>query len=44
MRLGAFGKEPDNSLLDSKTVAEKSLATLLSDITGQVIDVRLNEA
>lgn len=40
MRFKAFGKEPENSLLNPEIVAEKSLKVLLSDITGQVIDVR----
>ncbi len=40
MRFKAFGKEPDGSLLEPEKVAEASLKTLLSDLTGQVIDVR----
>ena len=40
MRFNAFGKEPDESLLSAEKVAEASLKTLLSDLTGQVIDVR----
>lgn len=40
MRFKAFGKEPENSLLKAEKVAEASLRTLLSSITGQVIDVR----
>lgn len=40
MRLKAFGKEPPESLLRPEKVAEASLKTLLSDLTGQVIDVR----
>lgn len=40
MRFKAFGKEPDGSLLQPEKVAEASLKTLLSDLTGQVIDVR----
>lgn len=40
MRLKAFGKEPEGSLLQPEKVAEASLKTLLSDLTGQVIDVR----
>ena len=39
----AFGKEPEWSLLNPKKVAEASLKTFLSDITGQVIDVRRND-
>lgn len=40
MRFKAFGKEPEGSLLQPEKVAEASLKTLLSDLTGQVIDVR----
>lgn len=40
MRFKAFGKEPEESLLNPKKVAEASLKTLVSDLTGQVIDVR----
>ena len=40
MRLKAFGKEPGESLLKPEKVAEASLKTLLSDLTGQVIDVK----
>jgi len=40
MRFMAFGKEPEGSLLKSEKVAEASLKTLLSNLTGQVIDVR----
>ncbi len=40
MRFKAFGKEPEGSLLMPEVVAEASLKTLLSDLTGQVIDVR----
>ena len=40
MRFKAFGKEPDGSLLDADKVAIASLKTLLSDLTGEVIDVR----
>lgn len=39
MRLRAFGKEPENSLLKPEKVALASLKTLLSGLTGQVIDV-----
>ena len=42
MRFNAFGKEPEGSLLEVEKVAEASLKTLLSDLTGQVIDVRRN--
>lgn len=40
MRFKAFGKEPDNSLLSPEKVAQASLKTFLSDLTGQIIDVR----
>jgi len=40
MRFMAFGKEPEGSLLKPEKVAEKSLETLLTNLTGQVIDVR----
>lgn len=40
MRFNAFGKEPADTLLKAEKVAEASLKTLLSDLTGQVIDVR----
>lgn len=42
MRFKAFGQEPEGSLLQPEVVAEASLKTLLSDLTGQVIDVRRN--
>ena len=40
MRLENFGKEPEDTLLKPEKVAIVSLQTLLSDLTGQVIDVR----
>lgn len=40
MRFKAFGKEPEGSLLEPGKVAEASLKTMLSNLTGQVIDVR----
>ena len=40
MREAAFGKEPDNTLLNPNDVADVSLKVLLSEFTGQVIDVR----
>ncbi len=40
MRFKNFGKEPDDSLLSPEKVAEVSLNTLLSNHTGQVIDVQ----
>ena len=42
MRFKAFGKEPQESLLKPEKVAEASLKTFLSNLTGQVIDVRRN--
>lgn len=41
MRIKNFGNEPEESLLDAPRVAEDSLKTLMSNITGQVIDVRI---
>lgn len=41
MRIKNFGNEPEESLLDATRVAEDSLKTLMSNITGQVIDVRI---
>jgi 2-C-methyl-D-erythritol 4-phosphate cytidylyltransferase len=40
MRTKAFGHEPADSLLDSDTVARSSLRTMLSELTGHVIDIR----
>jgi 2-C-methyl-D-erythritol 4-phosphate cytidylyltransferase len=40
MRVKAFGEEPRDSLLDSRTVAKASLDTLLSYGTGHVVDLR----
>ncbi len=40
MRFSNFGKEPEGSLLMPEVVAEKTLNTLISDYTGQVIDVK----
>jgi len=40
MRLRNFGIEPEETLLNPKTVAYIALITALSDITGEVIDVR----
>lgn len=39
MRINNFGVEPDESLLNSLDVAKISLEVLLSDLSGQVIDV-----
>jgi 2-C-methyl-D-erythritol 4-phosphate cytidylyltransferase len=40
MRTKAFGVEPPGDLLDSAEVARSSVDVLVSEITGQVIDVR----
>jgi 2-C-methyl-D-erythritol 4-phosphate cytidylyltransferase len=40
MRLEAFGPEDPNTLLTAERVAEVSLMALVSDLTGQVFDVR----
>ncbi|MFI7022135.1 D-ribitol-5-phosphate cytidylyltransferase [Micromonospora sp. NPDC049900] len=40
MRTKAFGAEPENTLLAAETVAQASLDVLISELTGQVIDVR----
>ncbi|MDR0626730.1 MAG: SDR family NAD(P)-dependent oxidoreductase, partial [Bifidobacteriaceae bacterium] len=40
MRLNAFGDEPAGSLLSAEQVAEASLDTITSDLTGIVVDVR----
>ena len=41
MRTRAFGEEPAHTLLSPRAVAQTSLDVLISDLTGQVIDVRL---
>ena len=40
MRSKAFGEEPPGDLLGATEVAKASVDVLVSDITGQVIDVR----
>ena len=40
MRIENFGYEPKSELLQPSAVAKVSLQTLLSDYTGQVIDIR----
>lgn len=40
MRTKAFGDEPAGTLLSSEEVAKRSLDTLLSPMTGHVIDIR----
>ncbi|GGP94014.1 bifunctional cytidylyltransferase/SDR family oxidoreductase [Streptosporangium pseudovulgare] len=42
MRVRAFGEEPAHTLLSPRAVAETSLDVLISDITGHVIDVRVD--
>ncbi|MDR0939314.1 MAG: bifunctional cytidylyltransferase/SDR family oxidoreductase [Mediterranea sp.] len=44
MRVKNFGTEPDDSLLMPEQVAAATVRTLLSDFTGQVIDVKREEA
>jgi 2-C-methyl-D-erythritol 4-phosphate cytidylyltransferase len=41
MRMKNFGNEPESGLLKPEIVALKSIQTLVSGYTGQVIDVRL---
>lgn len=43
MRVKNFGVEPDNTLLKAEEVAEASLNALLSDFTGQVVDVKIKK-
>jgi 2-C-methyl-D-erythritol 4-phosphate cytidylyltransferase len=43
MRVSNFGKEDPKTLLTSQEVAYSSLNTLLSDLTGQIIDVKLQK-
>jgi 2-C-methyl-D-erythritol 4-phosphate cytidylyltransferase len=40
MRKANFGNEPAGALLKAESVARATLATLVSDATGEVIDVR----
>ena len=44
MRTKAFGAEPAGTLLAAETVAMASIDTLLSPVTGQIIDVRRRDA
>lgn len=41
MRVKNFGLEPDNTLLESMDVATATAKLLLSDLTGQVVDVKI---
>jgi len=43
MRVAAFGEEPPSGLLNSAAVALRSVDVLVSDLTGQVIDVRRSD-
>lgn len=43
MRVKNFGTEPENSLLTPEVVAQTTLNALLSNYTGQVIDVKLDK-
>ena len=43
MRVAAFGEEPPAGLLNSAAVALRSVDVLVSDLTGQVIDVRRSD-
>ncbi len=43
MRMRNFGNEPDGTLLEAATVAVSSLSVLLTDVTGQVFDVRIQK-
>lgn len=40
MRVKNFGNEPEDTLLDSKTVAKVTINAINQDYTGQVIDIR----
>ncbi|NPA64152.1 MAG: 2-C-methyl-D-erythritol 4-phosphate cytidylyltransferase [Epsilonproteobacteria bacterium] len=42
MRIKNFGKEDPSTLLDARSVAYVSVNTLLSDLTGQIVDVRVD--
>lgn len=41
MRVANFGEEPEGTLLKSEEVATVALKTLLSDFTGEVVDVKM---
>ena len=41
MRYENFGEEPEGTLLSPKKVAEQALNTLLSNCTGQVVNIRV---
>lgn len=44
MRIHNFGTEPEDTLLSSEKVALSTIQTLLSNYTGQVIDVKRKES
>ena len=44
MRTKNFGIEPPETLLKAEEVAKVSLKTLLLDITGQVVDVKIKKS
>ncbi|WP_455672675.1 SDR family NAD(P)-dependent oxidoreductase [Phocaeicola sp.] len=43
MRVKNFGTEPDDTLLSAEKVALTTIQSLISEFTGQVIDVKRNE-
>lgn len=43
MRTRNFGVEPDDTLLKADKVAEVSINTLMSNVTGQVVDVKISK-
>ena len=43
MRTAAFGEEPPTTLLEPEHVAQVSLRVLASDLTGQVVPVRVEQ-
>ena len=43
MRIRNFGNEPEETLLTAEDVANVSINTLLSNMTGEVIDVKLSK-
>lgn len=44
MRTRNFGIEPDNTLLKADEVAKVSIKTLISNVSGQVVDVKISKA
>jgi len=43
MRTTAFGEEPSETLLDPQNVAAVSLQVLASELTGQIVSVRVED-